>query len=347
MKVLALTTYPREDASRRLRIEPLLEELTKSSEIRVHALMTDRAFRLKNHKIGRFFTVLVIAMRSIERLALLAVGGYDGIIVHREAFPFFTPIVERLVTKRARVSLVDVDDAIYETPTHGKDWRRFFRDPARSLAFPDLFDIVTVASPQLFADRRDSANILNYPTCPPAISTRSSTAREVLWTGSASTLFNLEMVLERTLRICERKGYKLVVLGAENVTRLPAHANLSVRRWSQEAEDDSLASAALGIMPLVDSPWDRGKAAYKAVRYVTAGVPCLISPVGVNAALIDQYPSAVHGANDAQWEYELERLLEAPPTDGDIRSDVERARVEYNIDSHVSDIVRAFCEAAV
>jgi hypothetical protein len=337
MKVLALTTYPSADASRRLRFDPLIAELAKSDEVRVHALMTDSAFRVKNQAFGRFWSATVVAVRALLRMGIIITARYDIAVVHREALPFFTPLAERIVSRRSKRSLVDVDDAVYEQPTHGRDWRRWLRDPAGARTFPRLFDIVSVGSPVLFQESRGSGRIVDFPTCPPKFTSERRPVREILWTGSASTLVNLEHVLEQTLAACEESGYRLVVLGAGNIDRLPPHPSLLAETWTAAREEAYLVRASIGLMPLRDTAWDRGKAAYKALRYLTAGVPSLVSPVGLNSELAAEYPRAVH-VSASEWGDDLRDLLRNIPSGAQFDADVESARRRYDPEVHVRRI---------
>jgi hypothetical protein len=336
--VLVLTTYPSADASRRLRIDPLVQALGVTGDVVVHELLPDRAFRLKNHRIGRFYALLVLILRCVDRIRLLLTFKQNTVIVHREAFPFLTPWAERIVCRRARLAVLDMDDAIYENPGHGQDWRRWFRDPTRARAFPHLFDVITVGSPRLFEGDGMRARKVYYPTCPPSAPVSTREQRRVIWIGSESTLQNVELVLGSTLRACEQNDFNLLIIGGRNVERLRPHERLETRVWSAEAESDALEGAAIGIMPLKDDPWDRGKSSYKALRYATAGIPSLISPIGMNGDLAVQYP-ALYRAADGDWFRNLNSLMS-----GDISPrfgiEVQQIRKDFDSAAAVERVVR-------
>ena len=162
------TSYPSGDASRRLRIDPLVSALGR--DVVVDTLMSEKAFAAKNGNLrqrGRASALLALGLlRRVWRVWRCPRGA--RVLIHREAFPFMTPLFEMLLRRRASVLVVDVDDALYTHPGHGKDWRRFLRRPAR---FDDVLaaaDVVLAGSPALAqrAERLGSRAVL-APTCPP------------------------------------------------------------------------------------------------------------------------------------------------------------------------------------
>lgn len=300
--VRVLTTYPRSDASRRLRIDPLVREFTRAGHrVLVHELFTERMFRNKNRGFfRRCGVVAALLVRLLARLGAL-VGRSTVLIVHREAFPFFTPAVERLAASRAELAVLDVDDAIYAAPSHGRDWRRFGREPGRARALAEVFDLILCGNPTLveaFSHGRAEARLA--PSCPPPseLSRHDEAESRVLWTGSQSTLPSLLGVLPEVLRACEELGMTLSVLGGANVASLPPHSQLHASEWSEDRERELLRACGIGIMPLPDTEWERGKSGYKAVLYLSAGMIAVVSPVGVNASLVARFDNAVAVTDD-------------------------------------------------
>lgn len=315
MRVQILTTYPIADASRRLRIEPLIREFeSRGHSVHVHELFTDYVFRHKNGVfLKRIAAALVLLIRMVARV-FLCFRRQQIVIVHREAMPVFTPFFERIVCRRAEYSILDVDDAIYANPTHSRDWRSIMRQPRNALKFADIFDEILCGNPQLMrAFGTGSARTRLVPTCPPEevwsidrAMTPSGRRPVIGWTGSQSTLASLESVLEATLLVCEETDASLIVLGGANVSELPSHPRLTAQRWSLSREQQLLATADVGIMPLIDTEWERGKSGYKAVLFLCAGMRVVASPVGVNAELIKRYEAVADGS---EWQHALKETV--------------------------------------
>jgi hypothetical protein len=316
VKVVFYTTYPVEDASRRLRIDPLVSEFRRrGADVRVRTLMSSSMFRQKNDRGARRLAVLLsMAVRLFLRSVRVLGDRGDVCVVHREAFPFFTPAVESHLRKRFTLMVLDVDDAIYAQPTHGHDWRRWLRDPRGVNKFREIFDLFLCGGPRVagFFDPLGDGRALVHPTCPPSSTVRIArrSERQILWTGSQSTLSSLQGVLDEVLEFCEQEGFVLRVLGGKNVDDLPPHPSLRVSRWTETEELEALSTASFGIMPLPNTEWEAGKSAYKALLYLTAGLPAVVSPVGLNGDLARQLPAVVAAEAKTDWSRALSEARE-------------------------------------
>jgi glycosyltransferase involved in cell wall biosynthesis len=82
--------------------------------------------------------------------------------------------------------------------------------------------------------------------------------------------------------------------------------------WSLPSEAAAIGACDVGIMPLPDGPWERGKCGYKLIQYMACGLPVIGSPVGVNSTIIDDGIDGFVAANSAQWEKALSRLAGDP-----------------------------------
>jgi hypothetical protein len=229
---------------------------------------------------------------------------------------------------------LDIDDAIYAVPTHTRDWRRLLRKPEKSLEFSNLFDLVFCGNEMLkktFGNSHALAEL--YPTCPPVetfdIVPRESEQIALMWTGSQSTLGSLEGVLPDVLGVCEQEDLHLFVLGGANIADLPPHPRLSAARWTNEAEQELLARASIGLMPLPDTEWERGKSGYKAILYLCAGMRSLVSPVGINRSLCDEY-EAISACGDKEWASSLRRAVEEVRRTGRERNSLVQAKLAFD-----------------
>jgi glycosyltransferase involved in cell wall biosynthesis len=130
----------------------------------------------------------------------------------------------------------------------------------------------------------------------------------VVWIGSRENLVYLELVRPALARLATRvPGLRLRVV----CSAFPDWHELEVERvpWSPATEVEALTTAHVGIMPLSDDEWARGKCAFKLLQYMAASLPCVASPVGANAEAVLDGVTGFHAADDGQWESALERLL--------------------------------------
>jgi glycosyltransferase involved in cell wall biosynthesis len=94
----------------------------------------------------------------------------------------------------------------------------------------------------------------------------------------------------------------------------PAWPEIRVERiaWSEDTEADALAAAHIGIMPLTDDEWSRGKCAFKLLQYMAASLPCVASPIGANTEAVIDGITGFHAATVEDWENRLEELIVSP-----------------------------------
>jgi len=111
-------------------------------------------------------------------------------------------------------------------------------------------------------------------------------------------------------------------------SRFPDWPGINIERiaWSSATEATSLATAHIGVMPLSDDEWARGKCAFKLLQYMAAALPCVASPVGANTeAVVDGF-NGFHARTGDDWERSLQALIESPEL---------RARFGANGHAHV------------
>jgi hypothetical protein len=127
------------------------------------------------------------------------------------------------------------------------------------------------------------------------------------WIGSHTTVAYLRPVLPVIARLNEHKQRAtLIVIGGDTGVRADW---LEHRQWSLERQALDLAEIDIGIMPLPDTPWARGKSGYKLLQYFAAGVPAVASPVGINAQLIAD-GRGLAAVSELDWERALLRLVD-------------------------------------
>ena|SRR5438477_33230 len=253
-------------------------------------------------------------IRTWERRALL--GWADVVILHQIKL---SGLEARLFAALSRRRVFDVDDAIYvrkprrlgQAPDESPWRKRKFAATCRSV------DVVAAGNDVLAGAARPAAReIAVLPTSIDAsLYTPSQASADdpptIAWIGSPENLIYLEMIRPALVRLTERHPtLRLRVI----CSRFPDWTDVAVEKivWSAAAEAQALAEAHIGVMPLTDDAWARGKCAFKLLQYMAAALPCVASPVGANKeAVIDGF-NGFHADGDVEWERALQRLIASP-----------------------------------
>ena len=132
----------------------------------------------------------------------------------------------------------------------------------------------------------------------------------------------------------------LVISNAEPTFKL---RSLRYIHWQKDTEIDDLLQFNIGIMPLRDDEWSRGKCGFKALQYMSLGIPALVSPVGVNTKIVDSSINGMICSSPAEWEAGISAFL----TDAHLRVQMgiaARAQIvkHYSVLSNTSNFLRLF-----
>jgi glycosyltransferase involved in cell wall biosynthesis len=287
LRILGETAYPAIVPSARVRVAgfaPFLDE---------HGVVLEHRPALTDHEYG------VLASRApawrkaavLARSAARAAGRrspHDLLLVHR--LRLLTPLPG--LDPPRHLDVYDLDDALFlgSAATANRRFAWAKQEARRCVAALRRARLVIAGNGFLASRAREHARRVEVvPSCvdPERQPARVHADAEVVtigWIGSSSTSPYLALVLPVIARLHERGvGVRLVTVGADLPLREPW---LESRPWSLARQPDDLASFDIGVMPLPDTEWARGKCGYKLLQYFSAGVPAVASPVGVTRELL-------------------------------------------------------------
>jgi len=316
LRLLVLTRYERLGSSSRVRAYQFLPFLrSQGFDVEVSALLSDDyVIRLYN---GLPVRVLDVAASYITRVRrVMNASSFNLLWIEKEALPWVPAAWELGLLSRAGVPFVaDYDDAVFHAYEnhrspfvrwmHGDRINRIMRGAAA----------VVVGNPYIRARARVAGvgNVIELPSVvdleryPETERQAPETGRPVVgWMGSPATDRFLEIVAEPLRAICARHDARLLCVGSARA--LPGVPVLH-EEWSEESESRVLAQMDVGIMPLPDTPFTRGKCGYKLIQYMAARLPVVASPVGVNRNLVEHGVTGLLADSAAEWEAALDTLL--------------------------------------
>lgn len=317
-KILFFLTWPIEDASSRYRVYQF-EDILKENNFNITYNVLFPSWYLTNknkkgvfHFFIKFFFLIIFLFKRI--FSLSKVHNYDIVFIHREAFPFFTPFIEKIIRRYSTKFIYDFDDAIYLKPEKWKNWRDYLRNPYNVSKICTMADTVIVGNSflQSFAIQYNS-NVKILPTVYRTEKSKEIVINEIPiigWIGSWSTLINLEIVLPVLEKLTEAHQFKLRLIGAMNIYDIKSDKiEIEYFNWNKNNEMILLNSIDIGIMPLINTEWERGKCSFKLIQYMSYCKPVIASPVGMNNDVIVNGFNGFLAENVLEWEAAFIKLL--------------------------------------
>lgn len=236
----------------------------------------------------------------------------DRIFIHREVMPFALNDFVRLLPRNVPM-IFDFDDAVFMAAHYG--WRRFVARPATTRLLAQRADLV-YAGNEYLAEYASQWN-RHVRVVPTVVDTdvflprKTRLARERLvvgWVGSPSTAKYLSKVMAALDDIGRDIPFDLRLVGAGREFALK-HVNVEYLPWRLEDEASAFQELDIGLYPLDDDLWSRGKCGFKAVQYMACGVPFIASPVGAVRNIVREGVDGLWAQTEGQWRAILEVLL--------------------------------------
>jgi glycosyltransferase involved in cell wall biosynthesis len=308
VRVLFLTRYTGTGPSSRYRVVQFLPFLDREGIAwEMHPLVDDRYLvaRFAGASTGPFY----LAGRALRRaLDLLRSGRFDVVFVQKELFPGAPPLAEELLARAGRRVILDVDDAIH-LPYRNRALLREKIPRAMACASAVLVgnrwlaDYARAFNPQTLL----LPTVVDAARFTPAAHAPANAKPVVGWIGSPETVRYLWGVRDALARVHARVPFELRVIGA--AAEPVAGVEATFHPWSLESEADALRGLDVGIMPLPDDEWARGKCSLKLLQYMSAGLPTVSSPRGSVEEIVSDGDNGFIARDTTAWEARLTELL--------------------------------------
>lgn len=312
MKVVYFAKYSELGPSSRYRIYQFLPHLAAAGiACQIRPFWGATYFKLLAIQpwLLRFVVMAVYTpIRLFRRvLDLFRIGRVDLIVIQDQLFPYFPPIIERLLARLQYRLALEFDDAIYLTRFHGGKMPALLR-----LASAAIVGNETLAHYARTHTPRVSVvpTVIDTERFKP-LETGLREAEEAITIGWIGLPYNFSYLnlIQKALRELQRRRRVRFRVISSYAPRLEG-VNVDFRRWSLESELADLQGCQIGVMPLPDNNWTRGKCGLKLLQYMAVGIPPVASPVGVNREIIRDGKNGFLVHSEKEWYGWLARLCE-------------------------------------
>ena len=266
-------------------------------------------------KAGLFLKGFARRVRDVLRA-----NQFDVVYIYREAFMTGSIFFERLL-KRSRAKIIlDFDDAIWlQTISDANRSLQWLKNPEKTNNIIALSDLVIVGNSYLASHAKNfNPNVIIFPSTidlnyyqVPAVPENDKNGRVVIgWSGSHTTVEHFETILPVLKALKSKYGSKIhfEVYGDPHYKN--AELNITGTPWSAETEVGTIASFDIGIMPLPNDEWSKGKCAMKGLQYMGLQVPAVLTAIGMNNDLIEDGVNGYLADSESQWIDKLSALIE-------------------------------------
>jgi glycosyltransferase involved in cell wall biosynthesis len=313
MRLLFLPKYSADGPSSRHRFFAVADRLRdEGHEVEVRPLF-HQGYVTRFFRTGSRLSAGIVRdyWRRLARLRR-GLGGADMAVIEYEALPYCPLALEVRLLRPLRPWALDVDDAVEVRyrglpRLHSKIGRLFAAADGivagNSVLASELSRLnprVTCVPTGVHSTRYQPKGAGEYPV----------RGRPVVigWMGSPTSFKYLDIVSAPIAELATRHSLVLRVVGPR---QLPGFGGVRVEcvPWVEAEESSRLRSFDIGVMPLTDDAFARGKSGFKLIQYMAAGLPCVASDVGCNAEILDHGAAGLLVSSPQEWVVGLERLL--------------------------------------
>lgn len=245
---------------------------------------------------------------------------YDIIFIQREAFMTGSTFFENQFKKSKAKIVFDFDDAIWHFDISEANKKfGWLKDPSKTAKIISMSDLV-IAGNKYLADyaRHHNDNVVVIPTTIDTDEYKMVSAKPsgkpicIGWSGSITTIKHFEYALPFLKKLKSKFGNHICfkVIGDENYS----NRELGVQgiKWNLNTEIEDLSEIDIGIMPLPDDEWAKGKCGLKGLQYMALEIPSVMSPVGVNTEIISDGINGFLAKDENEWVEKISLLIENP-----------------------------------
>lgn len=322
LRVAFIVPYPLDQSpGQRFRFEQWLQLLPEGAvKADIHPLFDrfayERLYGAGGLGAKSYATIKGLAKRIKD---VVSARNVDVAFLYREAFPLGPAVLDTYLEGHVPV-VYDFDDAIFLGDTSdANSIIAKLKMPQKIQRIIAGATITTVGNAYLASYAKtfsDSVRVL--PTTidvdkyrPPEEPSPGSLVR-IGWSGSKTTSAHLDTIRPVLIRALSELPIELRLIGDPDF-RLPDSERVMVKAWDPRTEIQDISAFDIGLMPLPDDEWSRGKCGLKALQYMALGVPPIVAPVGVNTDIVSNGKNGLVAQSEDEWLTAIEQLVADEP----------------------------------
>ena len=320
--IFFLVPYPKGKApSQRFRFEQYLEILKENEyRFKIKSFYSSKAWDILHREGNVLLKIIYIGISFLFRVKhLLSSLSYKYVFIHREVSPIGPPFFEWILAKVFRKKIIyDFDDAIwlpnYSEANTGFHKLKNYKKVNKIMQWSDLISCGNQYLSE-YASKYNSNVVIN-PTTIDTVNYHNTQLYNykveknkvvIGWTGTHTTIKYLEFLKPILEKLKESFKFEFCVISNEHPNlNLP---NLNFIKWQKDTEILDLMKFDIGVMPLSNNKWAKGKCGFKALQYMSLGIPTVASPVGVNIDIINEGENGFLCDTQEEWLTALTFLL--------------------------------------
>lgn len=356
-KILFIVSHRKNRApGQRFRFEQYIDYLNQNGfQCDISFLLSEKDDKIL-YKEQRYFEKSLVAVKCFgKRITDLSrASHYDIIFIYREAFMLGTTFFEKRFKKSGAKIVFDFDDAIWlHDISEANKKFSWMKRPEKTADIVALADMVFAGNSYLaeFASFYNH-NIKLVPTTIDTneycVSTSAQIDNERIcigWSGSITTIKHFEYALPILEKLKTKYQNKICFKVIGDASYVNQSLGIQGKAWSKENEINDLREFDIGIMPLPNDEWAKGKCGLKGLQYMALEIPTIMSPVGVNKEIIRDGENGFLAESTDEWINKLSLLLESKELRNRLGKNGRQTVVEkYSVESLKEKYLQYFNE---
>lgn len=344
MKILLIAPHRlNRSPSQRFRFEQYFDFLKSKGIEFTYSPAIDESDDVILYTKGKYFQKLLIELKCWRKRLkdIKRAKQHDVVFIHREALMTFSTYFEKRIAKANPKVVYDFDDAIWlpEVSAGNKNLQSL-KKPEKVNVSMSYARMVFAGNSYLAEHARQFCN--NVKVIPTTINTdyhkaaRTGKSNKVTigWTGTQTTLKYLKSISSVFFALKEKYNDKIefVIICDQKPDWFPVE--FKYLKWQLSDEIQQLNNIDIGIMPLIDNQWTKGKCGFKGLQYMAMEAATVMSPVGVNKEIIQHGKNGYLAENEDQWLNYISALIDSEALRFEFGKNGRKTVIEkYSVDS--------------